>query len=153
MCISTNVGDICVLEETIDIFKRVQIKCVRNDRNCSTDVKLVDVRCIDSGIIHECIDVRHHYFIIFILVVVVVIIVVIVVIVMRADGTISLDLKWCPSVTLAKDYKLKKIFPHIYGMCRLELAIYYLRRSHTELHDIRRQFLYYVRIKHFLLTT
>ncbi|XP_025987860.2 putative ATP-dependent RNA helicase TDRD12 isoform X1 [Solenopsis invicta] len=58
MCISTNVGDICVLEETIDTFQRVQIRRIRNDRDCSENVKLVDVRCIDTGIIHECIDVR-----------------------------------------------------------------------------------------------
>ncbi|XP_071638869.1 putative ATP-dependent RNA helicase TDRD12 isoform X1 [Temnothorax longispinosus] len=57
MCTSTNVGDICVLEETIDTFKRVQIRRVRYDRNYS-DEKFVDVRCIDSGIIHEYIDVR-----------------------------------------------------------------------------------------------
>ncbi|XP_036148716.1 putative ATP-dependent RNA helicase TDRD12 isoform X2 [Monomorium pharaonis] len=58
MCTSTNVGDMCVFEETLDTFKRVQIRCVRNDRVCSDDVKLVDVRCIDSGVIHEGIDVR-----------------------------------------------------------------------------------------------
>jgi len=58
MCTSTNVGDICVLEETIDIFKRVQIIRIRTDRNYSEDGKFVDVRCIDSGITHECIDVR-----------------------------------------------------------------------------------------------
>ncbi|XP_024888725.1 putative ATP-dependent RNA helicase TDRD12 [Temnothorax curvispinosus] len=57
MCTSTNVGDICVLEVTIDTFKRVQIRRVRYDRNYS-DEKFVDVRCIDSGIIHEYIDVR-----------------------------------------------------------------------------------------------
>jgi len=64
MCTSTNVGDICVLEETIDTFKRVQIRRVRYDRDYSEDVKFVDVRCIDSGIIHECIDVRLLFYII-----------------------------------------------------------------------------------------
>ncbi|XP_071581111.1 putative ATP-dependent RNA helicase TDRD12 [Temnothorax nylanderi] len=57
ICNSTNVGDICVLEETRDAFKRVQIRRVRCDGNY-LDEKFVDVRCIDSGIIHEYIDVR-----------------------------------------------------------------------------------------------
>ncbi|KAL6261063.1 hypothetical protein P5V15_008590 [Pogonomyrmex californicus] len=56
VCKSTNVGDICVFEETIDIFKRVQIRRIRHDRNHSGNMKFVDVRCIDTGIIHECID-------------------------------------------------------------------------------------------------
>lgn len=63
MCKSTNVGDICVLEETIDTFKRVQIRRIRYDRDHSEDVKFVDIRCIDSGIIHECIDVRLLFYI------------------------------------------------------------------------------------------
>jgi hypothetical protein len=58
MCVSTNVGDVCILEESIDIFKRVQIRRVRFDRDTFEGVKFVDVRCIDSGIIHENIDVR-----------------------------------------------------------------------------------------------
>ncbi|KMQ93903.1 atp-dependent rna helicase tdrd12 isoform x1 [Lasius niger] len=57
VCISTNVGDICILEESIDTFKRVQIMRIRYDKDSSEDVKFVDVRCVDSGIIHECIDV------------------------------------------------------------------------------------------------
>ncbi|XP_029663616.1 putative ATP-dependent RNA helicase TDRD12 isoform X3 [Formica exsecta] len=58
VCISTNVGDICGLEESIDTFKRVQIMRIRNDKNISEDkVKFVDVRCIDSGIIHEHVNV------------------------------------------------------------------------------------------------
>lgn len=66
MCKSTNVGDICVLEETIDTFKRVQIRRVRYDRDYSEEeVKFVDVRCIDSGIVHECIDVRLLFYIMF----------------------------------------------------------------------------------------
>lgn len=62
VCISTNVGDICVLEESIDTFKRVQIMRIRYDKDSSEDVKFVDVRCIDSGIIHECIDVRSLFY-------------------------------------------------------------------------------------------
>ncbi|KAG5341799.1 VASA1 helicase, partial [Acromyrmex charruanus] len=58
MSTSTNVGDICVLEETIDTFKRVQITRIRYDRDYSEDEIFVDVRCIDSGIVHEYINVR-----------------------------------------------------------------------------------------------
>ncbi|XP_018404160.1 PREDICTED: putative ATP-dependent RNA helicase TDRD12 [Cyphomyrmex costatus] len=58
MSTSTNVGDICVLEETIDTFKRVQIIRIRYDRKYSETDNFVDVRCIDSGIIHEYINVR-----------------------------------------------------------------------------------------------
>ncbi|XP_011858080.1 PREDICTED: putative ATP-dependent RNA helicase TDRD12 [Vollenhovia emeryi] len=58
MCISTNVGDICAFEDTLDTFKRVQIRCIRYDKSYSEDEKFVDVRCIDSGIIHERVDVR-----------------------------------------------------------------------------------------------
>ncbi|XP_067204330.1 putative ATP-dependent RNA helicase TDRD12 [Linepithema humile] len=58
MCASTNMGDICVLEESIDIFKRVQIRRVRFIRTTFENAKFVDVRCIDSGIIHENIDAR-----------------------------------------------------------------------------------------------
>lgn len=58
VCTATNVGDICILEESIDIFKRVQIIRIRYDRDDSEDIKFVDIRCIDSGIIHEYIDVR-----------------------------------------------------------------------------------------------
>ncbi|KYQ56077.1 ATP-dependent RNA helicase DBP3 [Trachymyrmex zeteki] len=58
MSTSTNVGDICVLEETIDTFKRVQIICIRYDKVYSEDEKFVNVRCIDSGIVHEHINVR-----------------------------------------------------------------------------------------------
>ncbi|EFN60811.1 Tudor domain-containing protein 12 [Camponotus floridanus] len=58
VCISTNVGDICALEESMDTFKRVQIVRIRYDKDSSEDkVKFVDVRCIDSGVIHEAIDV------------------------------------------------------------------------------------------------
>jgi len=56
MCTSTDIGDVCILEESVDTFKRVQIRCIRY--NCSEEVKFVDVRCIDSGIIHQCVDVR-----------------------------------------------------------------------------------------------
>jgi len=53
------VGDICALEESMDTFKRVQIMRIRYDKDSSEDkVKFVDVRCIDSGVIHESIDVR-----------------------------------------------------------------------------------------------
>lgn len=62
MCTSTNIGDICVLEESVDIFKRVKIRCIRH-KNSSEEVKFVDVRYIDSGIIAECIDVRLSRFI------------------------------------------------------------------------------------------
>lgn len=63
VCISTNVGDICGLEESIDTFKRVQIMRIRNDKNISEDkVKFVDVRCIDSGIIHEHVNVRSLFY-------------------------------------------------------------------------------------------
>ncbi|EGI69443.1 Tudor domain-containing protein 12 [Acromyrmex echinatior] len=58
MSTSTNVGDICVLEETIDTFKRVQITRIKYDRDYSEDEIFVDVRCIDSGIVHEYINVR-----------------------------------------------------------------------------------------------
>lgn len=58
MCASVNVGDICVLEESIDTFKRVQIRRFRYDKNTSEEMKLVDVRCIDTGLIHECVNVR-----------------------------------------------------------------------------------------------
>ncbi|XP_032684935.1 putative ATP-dependent RNA helicase TDRD12 isoform X2 [Odontomachus brunneus] len=57
VCTSTNVGDICVLEESIDTFKRVQIRRIRYDRDTSEDSKFVDVRCIDTGLIHECINI------------------------------------------------------------------------------------------------
>lgn len=58
MCISTNVGDICGLEESIDTFKRVRITCIRQNKDISeVEVKFVDVKCIDSGIIHESINV------------------------------------------------------------------------------------------------
>lgn len=63
MSTSTNVGDICVLEETIDTFKRVQIICIRYDKVYSEDEKFVNVRCIDSGIVHEHINVRLFYII------------------------------------------------------------------------------------------
>lgn len=55
MSTSTNIGDICVFEESIDTFKRVQI--IR-ERNVDEDVKTVDLRFIDSGIIYENINVR-----------------------------------------------------------------------------------------------
>ncbi|KAL0118063.1 hypothetical protein PUN28_009027 [Cardiocondyla obscurior] len=58
MCISTNVGDICALEDILDTFKRVQVLRVNYDSNNFQDVKYVDVRCIDSGIVRESVDVR-----------------------------------------------------------------------------------------------
>ncbi|XP_012057914.1 PREDICTED: putative ATP-dependent RNA helicase TDRD12 [Atta cephalotes] len=58
MSTSTNIGDICVLEETIDTFKRIQITRIRYDRDYAEDEIFVDVRCIDSGIVHEYINVR-----------------------------------------------------------------------------------------------
>ncbi|XP_018050182.1 PREDICTED: putative ATP-dependent RNA helicase TDRD12 isoform X2 [Atta colombica] len=57
MSTSTNIGDICVLEETIDTFKRIQITRIRYDRDYAEDEIFVDVRCIDSGIVHEYINV------------------------------------------------------------------------------------------------
>ncbi|XP_050453768.1 putative ATP-dependent RNA helicase TDRD12 isoform X2 [Cataglyphis hispanica] len=58
VCISTNIGDICGLLDSIDTFKRVQIMRIRNDKDISEDkIKFVDVRCIDSGIIYDEIDV------------------------------------------------------------------------------------------------
>ncbi|XP_014469749.1 PREDICTED: putative ATP-dependent RNA helicase TDRD12 isoform X2 [Dinoponera quadriceps] len=57
LCTSTNVGDICVLEESIDTFKRVQIRRIRYDRGTSEEVKFVDVRCIDTGLIHEYVNI------------------------------------------------------------------------------------------------
>jgi len=61
ICTSINVGDFCVLEDIIDTFKRVQITRIRS---YSEDLKYVDVRFIDSGIIHENIDVRFLFYII-----------------------------------------------------------------------------------------
>jgi len=61
MSTSTNIGDICVLEETIDTFKRIQITRIRYDRDYADDEIFVDVRCIDSGIVHEYINVRLFY--------------------------------------------------------------------------------------------
>ncbi|XP_019700247.1 putative ATP-dependent RNA helicase TDRD12 isoform X2 [Harpegnathos saltator] len=58
ICTSTNVGDICVLEGPIDAFKRVQIRRIRYDRDTSEEAKFVDVRCIDTGLVHECVDIR-----------------------------------------------------------------------------------------------
>lgn len=56
-------GDTCTLEESIDTFKRVKIVRIRYDKDSSEDkVKFVDVRCIDSGVIHENIDVRSLFY-------------------------------------------------------------------------------------------
>ncbi|XP_029178829.1 putative ATP-dependent RNA helicase TDRD12 isoform X2 [Nylanderia fulva] len=57
VCTSTDVGDICVLEESLDVFKRIQILRIRYDKNTSEDIDFVDVRCIDTGVIHECVNV------------------------------------------------------------------------------------------------
>lgn len=62
MCISTNIGDICGLEQYIDTFIRVQIMRIRNDNISEDKIKFVDVRCIDDGIIHEYIDVRSLFY-------------------------------------------------------------------------------------------
>jgi len=58
MCTSTDIGDVCVFEESVNTFKRVQIRCIQYDRDCSKEMKFVDVKCIDSGIIYQRVDVR-----------------------------------------------------------------------------------------------
>lgn len=57
-CTSTNVGDICVLEHPKEKFNRVQIRRIRWDRNVSKDIIFVDLKCVDTGVIYEHINVR-----------------------------------------------------------------------------------------------
>lgn len=57
VCASIDVGDICALEESLDTFRRVKIMRIRYDKDTSEDITFVDVKCIDNGIIHECINV------------------------------------------------------------------------------------------------
>lgn len=62
MCASIDVGDICALEESLDTFRRVKIMRIRYDKDTSEDITFVDVKCIDNGIIHECINVRSLFY-------------------------------------------------------------------------------------------
>lgn len=58
VCTSINVGDICVLDESLDVFKRVQIMHIKLQKLGVENVLFTVVRCIDNGIIHQRIDVR-----------------------------------------------------------------------------------------------